>query len=227
VSTRGSGNRPQFLVAVTGTGTDVGKTWVAAAVLQRLRRGGVRVSARKPVQSQAPDAITTDADVLAEATGESPVDVCPAHCRYPIAMAPPIAAARLGRSPIRLREIIEEIAWPPDTEIGLVETVGGVRSPVADDGDSATLVHALSCDHVILVADAALGAINAVRLCASALGVGALTVVLNRFRTDDDVHESNRAWLVERDGLSVATDIEGCVAALHRARCDGPQKRHR
>ena len=210
-------NRPTFLVAVAGVATDVGKTWVSTALLRQLRSTGRRVSARKPVQSYDAGTVTTDAHLLAAATGEDPASVCPAHRWYPLAMAPPIAAQRLGLAAIALRELLGELAWPGDVEIGVVETVGGIRSPLADDADSATLVHALQADHVVLVADAGLGAINAVRLCVDALGPAAITVVLNRFDGDSLVHRANRDWLTGRDGLSVVTSVEECVAAVLRA----------
>ena len=209
--------RPAFVVAITGVATDVGKTWVAAALLAQLRATGRRVSARKPVQSFDAATATTDVHVLAAATGEAPESVCPAHRWYPLAMAPPIAAQRLGLAPIMLRELLDELAWPSDIEIGVVETVGGVRSPMAGDSDSAAFVRALGVDHVVLVADAGLGAINAVRLCADAMPQASTTVMLNRFDGDSPMHRENRDWLADRDGLSVVTTVEECMAAVLRA----------
>jgi dethiobiotin synthetase len=206
-----------LLVAVVGTGTDVGKTWVTAAVLAKLRAGGLSVAARKPVQSFAPGDGATDAEELGRATGEPAAVVCPLHRWYPLAMAPPIAAERLGQAPVRLDELVAELAWPAAVDVGMVETVGGLRSPLADDADSADLVRAVGADQVLLVADAGLGAINAVRQSADALGGIPLTVMLNRFQDADVVHESNRAWLVERDGLRVVTDVDSCVTTLRRA----------
>ena len=61
----------------------------------------------------------------------------------------------------------------------------------------------------MLVADAGLGTLNAVRLSADALtGAGRLApehlaVVLNRFDPGDDLHRRNRSWLTDRVGLSV------------------------
>jgi dethiobiotin synthetase len=68
-------SRPERLVLVAGTATEVGKTWVAAAVLAELRTRGVRVAARKLVQSFSPGEHPTDAEALAAATGEAPDDV--------------------------------------------------------------------------------------------------------------------------------------------------------
>jgi dethiobiotin synthetase len=206
--------RPLAVVAVVGTATDVGKTWIAAALLPRLAAAGRSVSARKPVQSFATDARISDAELLAAATGEDPLRVCPTHRRYALAMAPPIAARRLGRAPIEMGDLQMELQWPHGTEIGVVETVGGVRSPMADDGDSATFVKLIAPDHVLLVTDAGLGAINAVRLSVTALDSLPTTVMLNRFNGDDEVHESNRAWLADRDGLTVVTTMAQCVATV-------------
>ena len=208
--------RPVFVIAVAGVATDVGKTWVATALLAQLASTGRLVSARKPVQSYDADTVTTDAHLLAAATDDDPARVCPAHRWYPLAMAPPIAAQCLGLAPIVLRDLLGEVAWPRDVEIGVVETVGGVRSPMADDADSATFVHALHADHVVLVADAGLGAISAVRLSVDVLAPAAITVVLNRFDGDSRVHRANRDWLADRDGLSVVTTVEECVAAVLR-----------
>ena len=86
-----------MIVVVTGTGTEVGKTWFAAATIGALRAAGHTVLARKPVQSFAmDDPAPTDADVLARATGEATDDVCPPHRRLPMAVAPPMAAAGLA-----------------------------------------------------------------------------------------------------------------------------------
>ncbi len=106
------------VLAVTGTDTGVGKTWVAADVLARLHKEGMAVAARKPVQSFAPDDDgPTDAQVLAAATGEDPDDVCRPDRAYPVAMAPPMAADVLGRRVPPLREVVADVAGPPGTDV--------------------------------------------------------------------------------------------------------------
>ncbi len=199
-------SRPDCLVIVLGTATGVGKTWVTAALVQTLQDAGIEAVARKPVQSYAPeDAAATDAHLLA--VHESPGQVCPPHRWYDVPMAPPMAADALGRPSFTVADLVGELRWPPATQVGLVETVGGPRSPVAADGDSRDLAAALDPDLVLLVADAGLGAINAVRL-----SVGAVTtlgkpvlVMLNRYR-DGDPDRRNLAWL-DQDGNDVATSV--------------------
>ncbi|MGO9873923.1 MAG: dethiobiotin synthase [Acidimicrobiia bacterium] len=196
------------LIVVTGTGTDIGKTWVTAAVATALRQRGLAVAARKPVQSFAPEHdAPTDAEILADATGEDPHVVCPAHRWLPRAMAPPMAAEALGSERFTFADLATEITQSsPRHAIVLVESVGGVRSPLASDGDTVALVAALRPALVVLVADAALGTINVVRLSVDVLRSHRVIVYLNRYDSDDELHVRNHDWLVTREGLEIVTN---------------------
>jgi dethiobiotin synthetase len=206
--------RPARLVFVAGTGTAVGKTWMAAAVLARLRDEGRRVGARKPAQSFDAGDGPSDADVLAAATGEAPHDVCPPHRWYARALAPPMAADALGAPPFTVAELLDELGWPDGVDVGLVEGAGGPRSPIAADGDNVTLASAIVPDLVLLVADAGLGTINAVRMSVAAFGEGQVVVVLNRFDEHDPLHRRNRDWLRCRDGFDVVAGIDASAARI-------------
>jgi dethiobiotin synthetase len=92
---------------------------------------------------------------------------------------------------------VSEFVWPRGVGVGLVETAGGVLSPLADDGDAVTLARHLRPERIVLVADAGLGTINAVRLALGVLDGWPVTVVLNRYDALDDLHRRNRAWLVD------------------------------
>ena len=148
-----------MIVLVAGTGTDVGKTFVTVAVVKSLRRRDVAVAVRKPVQSFVPGATDTDAELLAAASGESPHTVCPAHRWIPAAMAPPIAATSLGLPPFTIEDLVGDLG-DPVRGLTIVESVGGVRSPIACDGDTVALADAIAPELVVLVADAGLGTIN-------------------------------------------------------------------
>jgi dethiobiotin synthetase len=221
--------RPERLVLVCGTATEVGKTWVCARLLTGLRNRGLSVAARKPAQSFDLDSEgarlggPTDAEVLGAASGEHPGDICHSFRSYHRAMAPPMAAEALGLPAFSVSDLIEEMVWPSHrVDVGVVETAGGVRSPQASDGDATHLLASLEPDVVILVADAGLGTINSVRLSMEALRTvtdgttigggegnartGARTVVvLDRFDGRHDIHRRNRTWLSERDHYEVVT----------------------
>jgi dethiobiotin synthetase len=151
---------------------------------------------------------------LASATGEAGTDVCPDHRNYPLALAPPMAADLLQRPKIFLKDLVEEITWRAGIDIGLVETVGGPLSPLAHDGDSLDLIRQVQPDRVILVADAGLGTLNAVRLSLASLAPLHAIVLLNRFDESNELHRLNRQWLIEKYDVEAATTIAGLFAMV-------------
>ena len=206
-------NRPRARsVFVAGTATDVGKTWWTAALARELRVAGSAVSVRKPVQSGQPGA-PSDAALLAAATGEDPDDVCPPARTLGLAWAPPMAARELGQPAFSTADLAGGITWPAAVDVGLVEGVGGPRSPVSDDGDNVDLARALHPDLVVLVADAGLGTINAVRLSIGVLTEHPVVVALNRFG-DDPLHARNLEHLTKVDGFDVVTSPRDLAGRL-------------
>lgn len=211
-------SRPRRLVVIAGTGTEVGKTWVAAALLRAAADNGWTVAARKPAQSSLPGE-TTDADVLSGVTGEPPEVICPYDRTYRVPMAPPMAADASGIEAPALAQLAAEVAssWVGRfRDLGVVELAGGVASPMAGDGDGSDLAALLEPEAVVLVADAGLGTINAVRLSVAALRqrLGARTpihVFLNRFDPANELHRRNLEWLTERDGLAVTTTLHALL----------------
>jgi dethiobiotin synthetase len=230
------GSRPKTVVLVAGTGTEVGKTWVSARLLETWRAGGLSVAARKPAQSYEPGEGPTDAEVLGSASGEDPVTVCPPDRSYPVALAPPMAASSLGLPIPTVGDLLDGLVWPKPVDIGLVETAGGVRSPQAEDGDVIDLASILRPDHILLVADAGLGTINAVRLSAGALATApdlpSPVVVLNRYDESSDLHRRNLVWLRDVDGFCIHVSDPSGIEAVARlvsgtnsgpnSPCDGP-----
>jgi dethiobiotin synthetase len=204
---------------VTGTATEVGKTWWARATLDRLRTDGVAVAARKPAQSYDPEELgRTDAELLGHASGEPAETVCPPHRWYAVPMAPPMAADVLGLPPFTIGDLVRELAPAPDAAVTLVEGAGGPCSPLATDGDSVSLGRAVGVDTVVLVAPAGLGTINAVRVSAAPFdprgdGSPRLVVALNRFDGDDDLHRRNHGWLAS-EGYHLVTDPAELADAL-------------
>jgi len=219
--------RPERLVLVCGTGTEVGKTWVCGRLLVELRSRGISVAARKPAQSYDVDSEggrlggATDSERLGAASGEHPDAVCHPFRSYHRAMAPPMAAEALGLPPFTVADLVEEMVWPVDgVQVGVVELAGGIRSPQASDGDSTDVVAALAPDVVVLVSDAGLGTINGVRMSMDALSAATsglpsarTVVVLDRFDGRHDIHRRNRVWLAGRNGYRVVV-VPGEEAVL-------------
>jgi dethiobiotin synthetase len=210
--------RPRTLGVVAGTGTEVGKTWVVTRLAATLRARGWRIAARKPAQSYDPhEPGPTDAEQLARATGETPEQVCPRARWYETPMAPPMAAEALGRPAFGLADLLRELdgSWPrPAVDLALVELAGGPRSPLANDGDGVELTQALEPGFVLLVADAGLGTLNAVRLSLDAFAPTRLLLHLNRYDDASELHRRNRAWLEQRLGVTPSTDLGALADAI-------------
>jgi dethiobiotin synthetase len=201
-------------VFVTATGTEVGKTWTVVRLAEELRARGRRVAARKPAQSFAPEERgRTDAELLAAATGDPATTVCVPHRWYETPMAPCLAAAALGRPPFTTAQLVAELGADEPDVLRFVEGAGGPRSPLASDGDNVDLARALAVRLVVLVADAGLGTINAVRLAVAALDGFETVVFLNRLSAGDPVHTTNRQWLLDA-GYPVVDDLPQLAARI-------------
>ena len=149
---------------ITGTGTGVGKTYVAALIARSLAAAGKRVGVYKPVASGcelhdgrlvSPDAVT-----LWEAAGKPGTldQACPQIFAAPI--APHVAARAEGRrvDPKLLRTGLD--FWRESCDIVLVEGAGGLLSPLSDDDYNADLAAEFGYPLVIVAANE-LGTINA------------------------------------------------------------------
>jgi dethiobiotin synthetase len=171
---------------VTATDTGVGKTYLTALIARSLQEIGVRVGAYKPVCSGAdvaPDGTMSWADVriLAEAIGVGfdPVRVCPQRLRAPL--APPVAARLEGIS-LDFESMLSGAAWwQGRVDVLLVEGVGGLLCPLAEDKTIADLAVALAYP-LVVVARPGLGTINHTLLTVEAArhrGLRVAGVVLN------------------------------------------------
>lgn len=151
---------------IAGAHTDVGKTWAACALLRAARARGLSVSALKPVVSgfDGRDWADSDPGKLISAMGQPLTPkrletVSP--LRFPAPLSPPMAARREGRT-VRLDDLLAIcrpwLAADP-AEFGLLETAGGVMSPMAEDARCLDLMTEMALP-VLLVGGSYLGAIS-------------------------------------------------------------------
>lgn len=190
---------------VTGVGTDIGKTYVSAAIIRGLRERGVAVDAFKPVISGFDEAHPeqSDAGVLLAALGEpvtpQTIEVM-SPFRYAAPMSPPLAAAREGRS-IRFADVAgacRERMADAGRALLLIEGAGGVMSPLSDGATVLDLIEALAAP-VLLVTGTYLGAISHTLTAVEVLRRRGLTIraaVVNESgdpgATLEETHESLR-----------------------------------
>lgn len=148
---------------ITGTGTEVGKTYVASLLARQLAAAGVRVGVYKPVASGCHQVdgqlISDDAVQLWRAAGEplSLAAVCPQ--RFVAPLAPNVAARHEGKQVDAklLREGAQ--VWENACDFLLVEGAGGLLSPLSDEDFNADLAADLGLP-LLVVAGNRLGVIN-------------------------------------------------------------------
>jgi dethiobiotin synthetase len=172
-----------MIVAIVGTGTGVGKTHVAAALLRHLRMEERRAVGWKPVESGVVGAIGEDEAALREACGVSPPTL-----RFAAALAPHLAARLQGGNidGAGLTGTLARLAadWP----LVVLELAGGWFSPFDERVDNAEWLGALPEAlrlrlRPVLVAPDRLGVLHDVSAAcraASALGQWPVAIALSR-----------------------------------------------
>lgn len=148
---------------ITGTGTEVGKTYVTTLIAKQLVAAGVRIGVYKPVASgcraEGGRVIAEDAETIWEAAGkpESIDLVCPQRFMAPL--APNRAAAEEGRQVDAELMRRGALAWQGKCDILLVEGAGGLMSPLSEEDFNADLALDLGFP-LLIVASNWLGVIN-------------------------------------------------------------------
>jgi dethiobiotin synthetase len=154
---------------LTGTDTDVGKTFITCALLRRGAQRGLRAAGVKPVAAGT-DADGRNEDIEAIRAASSvalPPAIINSYC-FRDFVAPHIAAAQKGVV-IDLDAIVTACRTAQEaTDLLIVEGVGGFRVPLGVDRDSADLAVALGLP-VILVVGLRLGCINQALLAGEAI----------------------------------------------------------
>jgi len=152
-------------IFVTATGTDVGKTYVAASLIRHLRQQGHDVEAIKPVLSGFdPDAMAaSDSAILLDALGlpvtaEAVEQISPWRFRAPL--SPDLAASMEGRR-IDVAEVVAfcQNAVAVRRDVLLIEGVGGIMVPLDGQRTILDVMMALSLP-LILVTGSYLGSIS-------------------------------------------------------------------
>ncbi len=192
-------------IFITGTDTDVGKTYIAALIAKQLHKQGVNVGVYKPAASGCTDngdnmLFSEDADALWNAAGQPATvnHVCPQMFRAPLA---PHLSARAEGKEIHRELLVQGIEyWQENSDFIIVEGAGGLMSPISDDDFVADLAYEFGFPLVVVVANK-LGCINhtlqtLVTAAAYEDGISIAGIILNQVippTPDDQSLDSNPA----------------------------------
>lgn len=193
-------HRPQAYF-VTGTDTEVGKTFVSCALIHRALSEGHLALAMKPIAAGCNEEGRNEdvEQLIAAAQTDAPRDWLNPYC-FRAAIAPHLAARQEGRTiePQIILDAFERLRARSNRI--LVEGVGGFRVPLTENYDTADLARELGLP-VILVVGLRLGCLNHALLTAEAIAARGLPLagwVANRIDPSMAVWHDNVSALSKR-----------------------------
>ena len=200
-------------IFVTGTGTDIGKTFVTALLVRKLHDAGCTTAYFKAAVSgnerdENGRLIPGDAAYVKKISGISqPLDtMCPYI--YETAVSPHLAS-RIEGDPVEISTVREQFQKICDEyEYVICEGSGGIVCPIRCDDKKIMLediIKALGLP-TIIVADAGLGTINSVVLTCEYMKAHGLEIrglILNNFHKGDVMQEDNKLMCEKLTGLPV------------------------
>ena len=159
-------------IFVTGTDTEVGKTWSSLALMQDFKQAGFNVAGMKPIAAGCdvtPEGLRNDDACRLQTLSDFPIDydeINPYAFKAPVS---PHAAAKQDGLKVDLEHIekcFNNISSRAD--IVVVEGAGGWRVPLADNIQTVDLVRKLGLP-VVLTVGLRLGCINHALLTAQTI----------------------------------------------------------
>ncbi|MFD4154433.1 dethiobiotin synthase [Streptomyces hydrogenans] len=176
------------IVVVSGTGTEIGKTVVTAAVAAAAVAAGRTVAVLKPAQTGlAPDE-RGDADEVVRLSGAK---TSAELARYPEPLAPGTAARRARMPQVGAESVAEAArALAAEHDLVLVEGAGGLLVRFDDEGGTLADTARLLGAPVLVVVPAGLGTLNSTALTGEALrarGIEQLGVVVGSWPAEPDL----------------------------------------
>lgn len=203
---------------ITGTGTDVGKTYVTGLIVKKLREGGASAAYYKAAMSgndRRADGTLIPGDALQvkRMSGiEQPLEeMCPYI--YETAVSPHLAAKLEGKS-LEMECVLKHFDYVCGKyEYITAEGSGGILCPLRFDEQQIQLedfikVRSLSC---LMIADAGLGTMNAVGLTAEYMKTHKIPVrgiIFNRYEPGNPLHEDNRLMCEAMTGLHIIACVK-------------------
>ncbi len=158
---------------ITGSDTDVGKTWISCQLIPQLNQCQTSVKVRKPIESGCElsahgQLLPNDGyRLFAANNSRENLDIVTPF-RFRAALAPD-RAARLEDQVITLEQLIAATRHHVDSgDTVLVEGAGGFFSPICEMALNADLARALGLNIIVVIPDR-LGAINQALLTINAI----------------------------------------------------------
>ena len=198
-------------IFITATGTDIGKTYISALIVKKMREEGLNCGYYKPILSGAINGIPGDCKYVTETAGLNcnPMD-CLTYC-FEEAVSPHLAAKRQNIV-ISKEKILEDFkSKQQEYDYLLIEGAGGITCPI--NLENKYLINDLIKDmgtDIVIVADGGLGTINSVLLTveyAQKRNINIRGIILNNYK-DNFMYEDNVISIEKLTGLNILTTVQ-------------------
>ncbi len=189
-------------VLVSGTGTGIGKTFIAYNLVYTLKEKGYKVGYYKPIETGVED-LPEDASLLCSLTGQGLEEVVLSKCRLPLA---PYACTLEEGMEFDLNFIVEHYRKLTQRyDFVVVEGAGGLAVPIKKGYNYAHLALDLGIP-MLLITYATLGTIHhtyTTYFYAKSMGLDVLGIVMNGFKGEDVSERTNSTIVKELTHLEV------------------------
>lgn len=203
---------------ITGTGTDVGKTYVTGLIVKKLRENGKSAAYYKAAMSgneRRPDGSLIPGDALQVKTMsgiEQPLEeMCPYI--YETAVSPHLAA-KIEGNPVELECVLKNFDHVYSKyDYITAEGSGGILCPLRFDEQKIQLEDFIKARNLacLMIADAGLGTINAVVLTVEYMKVHKIPIkgiIFNHYEPGNPLHEDNKLICETMTGLNVVACVK-------------------
>lgn len=205
-------------IFITATGTDVGKTYVSALLVKKMKEYGFNCGYYKPVLSGAElidgKLVPGDCAYVKKIANLSNDASDYLSYMFQPALSPHLAS-QIEKNPIKLEKITADFSDKKKYyDYIITEGAGGIVCPMDLTGDKPFLlkdiINGLKLD-VIIVASAALGSINSAVLTVEYAinhGIKVKGIILNNFDKNDKMQADNKLQIEKLTGIKVIAEVE-------------------
>lgn len=203
---------------ITGTGTDVGKTYVTGLILKKLnenRKSAAYYKAAMSGNDRRPDGSLIPGDALKvksmSGIRQSAESMCPYV--YETAVSPHLAS-KIEGNPVNMEKVLEDFDTVcREYDYVTAEGSGGILCPLRFDEQKIQLEDFIKARNLpcLMIADAGLGTINAVVLTAEYMRSRQIPlkgIFFNRYEPGNPLHEDNKKMCEFLTGLKVLACVK-------------------
>jgi len=204
-------------IFITATGTDVGKTYISALIVKKMREAGYNCGYFKPVMSGVTELcsrlVDSDANyVIQQADIPTDPESCVSYY-WKEALSPHLAAKR-NNEEIDIDKIKYDYSQiSKKHDYLLIEGAGGITCPLIINKEEKYLLKDLIWElglSTIIIADAGLGTINSTLLTvdyAKSNGIEVEGIILNNYDCDNFMHWDNLEQIEALTGINVVATV--------------------